>query len=161
LSWDFEGNLLHRFPGHTAIVDDVDIDPTGEMITSVSRDFTVNVYRLADAKLLQSLELGHRSPKAVCFLDPNTIVVTNYWGALLRIDLERGSITPRDIAENGISSIARCGEYLVAVSYDGVAYLVQPDDLSVKNCLRNMVQRLQPSRLIRPDGVFNAASTSS
>ena len=81
---------------------------------------------------------------------------------IMRHDVnDSGSITPRDIAENGISSIARCGEYLVAVSYDGVAYLVQPDDLSVKNCLRGMVQRLQPSGLIRPAGVLDTVSTSS
>jgi WD40 repeat protein len=154
LSWSFDGELLRRFPGHMAIVDDVDIEPTGQMIVSVSRDFTAKVYRLADGQLLHSISLGHRSPKGVCFLDPQTVIVTNYWGSLLRIDLETGDVLTRSIAENGISAVARCGDYLVAVSYDGCAYLVRPADLHVGNSLRLMHQRLQPSELIRPSSTL-------
>jgi WD40 repeat protein len=150
LSWSFDGKLQQRFPGHMAIVDDVDIDPTGERIASVSRDFTLKIYRIDDGKLLDSLSLGHRSPKGVCFFDPQTVIVTNYWGALFRFDLSTGDVVVRQIAENGISSAARSGDQLVAVSYDGVAYRVRSDDLQVVNCLRSMTQRLQPSRLIRP-----------
>jgi len=133
-----------------AIVDDVDIEPNGELIVSVSRDFTAKVYQLADAKLLHSVSLGRRSPKGVCFFDPHTVIVTNYWGALLRIDLESGDVLSRTIAENGISAVARCGAHLIAVSYDGVAYLVRPSDLQVQNSLRGMRQRLEPSALIQP-----------
>ncbi len=150
LSWDFGGNLLERFPGHMAIVDDVDIDPSGNSIVSVSRDFTAKVYRLEDGKLLHSFPLGRRSPKGVCFLDPDTVIVTNYWGSLLRIDLPSETVLTRPIAHNGISAIARSGDHLVAISYDGVAYLVSPTDLQVKNTLRSMQQRLEPSHLIRP-----------
>jgi WD40 repeat protein len=157
LAWDFEGNLLQRFPGHMAIVDDVDIDPGGDFITSVSRDFTMKVYRIDDGKLLHSFSLGHRSPKGVCFLDPQTVIVTNYWGALLRVDLASGEVLTRQIAENGISAIARSGDQLVAVSYDGVAYRVRPDDLSVVNTLRSMTQRLHPSKLICPPETLDAA----
>jgi WD40 repeat protein len=159
LAWDFEGKLLQRFPGHMAIVDDVDIDPEGNLITSVSRDFTMKVYRIDDGKLLHSFSLGHRSPKGVCFLDPKTVIVTNYWGALLRIDLESGNVLTRQIAENGISAVTRSGAELVAVSYDGVAYRVRPDDLEVVNTLRSMTQRLHPSRLIRPAQPLAAATT--
>lgn len=155
LSWSFSGDLLQRFPGHMAIVDDVDIDPSGKLITSVSRDFTMKVYDLTDGKLLSSHSLGHRSPKAVCFLDSQTVIVTNYWGALWRFDLTRDQVITRQIAHNGISSIAKSGEYLIAVSYDGVAYLVRPDDLSVVNTLCSMQQRLQPSALIRPESDVN------
>ena len=158
LSWSFSGDLLQRFPGHMAIVDDVDIDPSGRLITSVSRDFTMKVYDLDGGKLLDSYSLGHRSPKAVYFLDPQTVIVTNYWGALLRFDLQSGEVLTRQIAENGISSIAKSGDYLVAVSYDGVAYLVSPQDLSVKNRLRSMQQRLQPSALIRPAETLASAT---
>jgi WD40 repeat protein len=159
LSWSFDGQLLERFAGHMAIVDDVDIDPSGEMIVSVSRDFTAKVYRLDDGKLLHSFCLGHRSPKGVCFLDPQTVIVTNYWGSLLRIDLGSGDILSQPIAENGISAVARSGEYLAAVSYDGVAYLVRPSDLSVVNTLRSMHQRLHPSALIRPSAGLVTVST--
>ncbi len=150
LSWDFAGNLLQRYPGHMAIVDDVDIDPSGKLITSVSRDFTMKVYQLDNGKLLHSVSLGHRSPKGVCFLDPQTVIVTNYWGALLRVDLPTERVLTRQIAENGISAVSRSGDHLVAVSYDGVAYRVRPDDLSIVNTLRSMKQRLHPSRLICP-----------
>jgi WD40 repeat protein len=158
LSWSFDGELLRRFAGHMAIVDDVDIEPTGEMIVSVSRDFSAKVYRLADGLMLHSFSLGRRSPKGVCFLDPRTVIVTNYWGALLRIDLDTGNVLTRSIAENGISAVARSGDHLAAVSYDGVVYLVRPDDLQVVNSLRLMRQRLEPSARIRPSAALASAS---
>ncbi len=87
------------------------------------------------------------------------MIVTNYWGALLRFDLASGDALTRQIAENGISAVARSGDQLVAVSYDGVAYRVCPNDLSVVNSLRSMTQRLHPSNLIRPVLTSAAAST--
>ncbi len=148
ISWDFEGNLVQRMIGHMGIVDDVDLDPTGSMVTSVSRDFTMKVFDLSDGKMTHSFSLGRRSPKAVCFYDPQTVIVTNYWGALLRFDLETEEMQIEPIAKNGISSIARCGDCVIVSSYDGAAYLVDAQDLSVKNVLRGMTQRLQPSALI-------------
>jgi WD40 repeat protein len=149
LAWDFEGNLVHRMIGHMGIVDDLDIDPSGTMVTSVSRDFTMKVFSLDDGKMLHSVSLGRRSPKAVCFFDSQTVIVTNYWGQLLRVDLETEKTLWRSIGKNGISSISRCGDHVVASCYDGAAYLVRSDDLSVQNTLRGMTQqRLQPSALI-------------
>jgi WD40 repeat protein len=148
LSWDYGGHLLHRFPGHMAIVDDVDIDPTGRLIASVSRDFTLKVYCLKDGCLADSFSLGHRSPKAVCFWDPDTVIVSNYWGTLLRISLANRDVRSRPIAKNGISAIARAGGHVVVVSYDGAAYLVDPSTLRVVNTLRCMTQRLEASALI-------------
>src|SRR6185503_10099427 len=98
--------------GHTAIVDDVDIDPSGRFIASVGRDLTLKVYSLEDGRMRHSVSLGRRSPKGVCFWDPETVVVTNYWGALLRVDLATGRVQTRQIAENGFSAAARCGEHL-------------------------------------------------
>jgi WD40 repeat protein len=146
-AWDFDGNLVERFLGHMAIIDDVDIDPSGECIASVSRDFTLKVYGLSDGKLRHSIGIGRRSPKAVCFVDPKTVVVTNYWGSLLRVDLESETITQRQIAKNGISSIVPSGEDLIAVSYDGTAYRVSANDLEPVNQLSGMTQRLQASPL--------------
>ena len=145
LSWELGGRLRERFPGHMAIVDDVDIDPTGRLLASVGRDFTLKVHDLATGRLLHSISLGRRSPKAVLFWDPRTVIATNYWGALLRVDLERGTVLARQIAENGFSAAARCAGHVVAVSYDGAAYLVRPDDLAVVQVLRGLTQRLQPS----------------
>jgi WD40 repeat protein len=147
-SWDFDGKRLHSFLGHMAIVDDVDIDPTGTLIASVSRDFTLKVFCFDDGSMVGSYSLGHRSPKAVCFVDKDTVVVTNYWGSLLRFDLSSGGALVRHIAKNGISALSRCGEYLVASSYDGALYLVDPVTLEPVNTLRSMTQRLIPSALI-------------
>jgi WD40 repeat protein len=146
-AWDFDGNLVERFLGHMAIIDDVDIDPSGDLVASVSRDFTLKVYGLRDGKLHHSISLGRRSPKAVCFVDPRTVVVSNYWGSLLRVDLDQDTVVQRQIAQNGISSIARSGGDLIVVSYDGSAYRVRATDLEVMNRLRGMTQRLQPSAL--------------
>ena len=142
LSWSLTGELIERFPGHTAIVDDVDIDPTGEFIASTSRDFTVKVYSLNDGKLRHSVLLGHRSPKSLLFWSPTVVVIGDYWGALIKVDLDSGRIERWTIARNGISSLARSGAHLVAVSYDGAAYLVRPDELMVVQTLRAMTQRL-------------------
>jgi len=144
-SWTLDGELLNRFPGHMAIIDDVDIDPSGRKVASVSRDFTLKVFDFESGRLLKSLSLGRRSPKAMCFLDENTVIVSNYWGALLRIDLDSEDVVTSEIAANGISAVTKHGDSLLAASYDGAIYLVRPDDLSVDNVLRSMTQRLQPS----------------
>lgn len=147
LAWDFEGRLLRRYPGHMAIVDDVDIDPEGRCIASVSRDFTAKVYDFTDGRLLHSFALGHRSPKGICFWSPNAIIICNYWGAVIRIDLASGTMIERQIAQNGVSAINRCGKHVVVVSYDGSAYLLDPQTLEPAASLQTMTQRLQPSRL--------------
>lgn len=141
LSWDFSGRLLERFHGHTAIVDDVDIDPTGTCIASVSRDFTLKVYDLESGRMLHSIGLGHHSPKSVLFWDRDTVVVGNYWGYLLRVDLRDEKVVRRKIADNGISALSRSGDNLVAVSYDGTVTLVSPTDLAAVRSLRAMIQK--------------------
>jgi WD40 repeat protein len=147
-SWDFNGTIHERFLGHMAIVDDVDLDPTGKFLASTGRDFTVKVYRLEDAQLCHSVALGRRSPKSICFWDPETVLVGNYWGEMLRIHLPTGGVTRRQVAQNGISSVARMGECVVAVSYDGGAYLIAPADLSVRQTLRAMTQRCAEDSLV-------------
>ena len=142
-TWDFEGNIYKEYKGHTAIVDDVDIDPTGKYIASSGRDFTLKVHGLDDAVLLHSIHLGRRSPKALIFLTEHIVVVTNYWGELIKVDLRDESVTRATIAKNGISAIARHGENLIAASYDGAIYLVNPNDLSVINSLRSMIQQVE------------------
>jgi WD40 repeat protein len=145
LSWTLDGEILNHFPGHTAIVDDVDISPTGDRIASASRDFTLNVYDLADARLIHSIELGRRSPKSLCFWDADTVIVGDYWGALVKADLRTGHVTRQTIAANGISSLSRSGDGLVASSYDGGVYLVSVPDLAVRNVYRAMTQRVSPA----------------
>jgi toxoflavin biosynthesis protein ToxC len=145
VSWDLQGQLLCRYLGHMAIIDDVDIDPTGEFLASTGRDFSLKVYALDDGRLLHTVSLGRRSPKALCFYDRDTVIVTNYWGELLRVSLADGQVRRRTIARNGISSIVRRGPHVIATSYDGAVYLVRAHDLSVVRCLRAMTQRVDES----------------
>jgi WD40 repeat protein len=148
VSWDFGGTVKERFLGHMAIVDDLDIDPTGMYLASTGRDFTLKVYSLRDGRLCHSVSLGRRSPKSICFWDPHTVIVGNYWGELIRVDLPTETVTRRQIGRNGLSAVARHGEHVVTVSYDGAAYLVTPADLSVCQTLRAMTQRCDGSPLV-------------
>ena len=144
-AWDFNGKLLREYPGHLAIIDDVDIDPSGERIASVGRDFSLKIHGLDDGRLYHNISLGRRSPKAVAFLNPDIVIVTNYWGELLRVNLSNGHVTRRPIAQNGISAIASRDDELVVSSYDGAVYLVNEHDLTTVNTLRGMTQRLAGS----------------
>jgi WD40 repeat protein len=143
IAWDLDGTAHRRLAGHTAIVDDVDFSPSGDLIASAGRDFVLKVHRLHDGALLHAVRIGRRSPKSVCFVDEDTVVIGDYWGALIRVDLRTSRISRAQIARNGISSIARTGEHLVATSYDGGIYLVEPFSLAVVNTIRAMTQRLR------------------
>ena len=136
------GSIIHRFSGHTAIVDDVDFNPAGTSLASVSRDFTVNIYQHDGGVLQHSILLGRESPKCVLFWDEHTVIVGNYWGDLWRVSLPDEKVTAFRIAINGISSLARCGHHIVAVSYDGSVCLVDPVAMSVVNRIRTMQQKL-------------------
>jgi WD40 repeat protein len=142
VSWDLDGTLLERFLGHMAIIDDVDIDPGGTRIASVGRDFVLKVHELDGGRLIHTVSLGRRSPKGVCFFADDTVLVTNYWGELIRITLPDEQVLRRQIATNGISSAARSGDHAVVTSYDGSVYLVRPTDLEIANELAAMRQRV-------------------
>jgi WD40 repeat protein len=146
ITWDFNGQQIKRLQGHTAIVDDIDFDPSGKFVASVSRDFTVNVYDVDSGCMLHSILLGRQSPKCVLFWSQDTVIVGNYWGHLLRVRLSNQKVSSHKIAINGISALARCGKYLIAVSYDGGAYLVNPEDMTVIRFLRTMHQKLPEFR---------------
>ena len=143
MTWTLDGRPIQGFPGHTTIVDDVDFSPDGTRIASTSRDFTVNVYDVKDGRLLHSLEIGRRSPKSLCFWDSETVLIGDYWGALLKLDLRAGTVARSTIAENGISSLSRRGNELVASSYDGGVYVITIQDLSVRSVYREMYQRIK------------------
>ena len=143
VSWTFEGEVVERYLGHVAIADDIDIDPTGELVATVSRDFTLKVYAVRTGRLVAARSLGQRSPKSICFWDRDTVLVGNYWGHLFRFDLAGDTVASAEIASNGLSSLTRSGRHVVASSYDGGVYLIDPSDLSVVNTLRAMRQKLE------------------
>jgi WD40 repeat protein len=144
IAWDLDGAAHRYLAGHTAIVDDVDFSPSGDLIASAGRDFILKVHKLYDGALVHAIRIGRRSPKSICFVDEVTVVIGDYWGALIRVDLRTSQISRAQIAQNGISSIVRGGEYLVATSYDGGIYLVEPFSFKVVNTIRAMTQRLRP-----------------
>ncbi len=144
LAWDLDGSLLQRFAGHTAIINDVDLDPSGEHLASVSRDFTLKIYEVATGKLLQTIGLGKRSLKSVCFWSADRVVVGDYWGHAISVDLGSRRIEARSIARNGISAVKRSGEFVAAVSYEGCALLLDPVSLAEMNRVTAMSQRLDP-----------------
>jgi len=142
--WNLDGTSHRHLAGHTAIVDDVDFSPSGDLIASAGRDFVLKVHRLHDGALVHAIRIGRRSPKSICFVDEETVVIGDYWGALIRVDLKTSHISRAQIAQNGLSSICRSGEYLVVTSYDGGICLVEPRLLRVVNTIRAMTQRLRP-----------------
>lgn len=141
VSWTFAGELVNAYLGHTAIINDVDLDSGGERLASVSRDFTLKVFDVDSGRLLHSIAIGRKSLKSVCFWDEVTVVVGDYWGGLMVVDLNRETVQRRVVAENGISSVTRSGEHVLASSYDGTIRLVDLD-LSVIQTLRAMRQRM-------------------
>lgn len=143
LSWNFSGEVVQRYLGHTAIINDVDISPSGKYVVSVSRDFSVKVFEFDTGKLLYSYNLGRKSLKSVSFINDNTVVVGDYWGNIIKVELLEGKVTRKQLATNGISSIARKDEYVVAVSYNGSINIIDPTDLSIYKHISVMTQRLQ------------------
>ena len=139
LSWTFEGELLRSYLGHTAIINDVDLDPSGQRLASVSRDFTLKIFEVATGRLEHSIPIGRKSLKSVCFWNDTTVVIGDYWGGLIQVDLDGETARRKVVATNGISSVARSGEHVVAASYDGTIYLVRPD-LTVVRTLRHAAE---------------------
>jgi WD40 repeat protein len=146
VTWKLSGEIVHRLPGHTAIVNDLDLDPTGRRLASVSRDFTLKIYDIATGRLEHSFPLGRRSLKSVCFVSDQVVVVGDYWGSLIRVALDAGVVTSAVIARNGISSLTRCSDFVVAASYDGTLYAVRPTTLDVVMQLGAMRQRLDDEK---------------
>lgn len=144
VAWDYAGQIINTYAGHTAIVDDVDIDPNGQLIASTGRDFTLKIHGLDNAVLYHSIALGRRSPKALCFISSTVVIVTNYWGELIRVSLDDESIIRTSLSDNGISSMVLLDGQLAAAAYDGAVYLVDPNDLSVIQTLRSMTQKVAP-----------------
>jgi WD40 repeat protein len=142
LTWGLDGEIRQRLHGHTAIVDDVDFDPLGEFLASVSRDFTMNVFHVDSGRLVHAILLGRESPKCVLFLDPQTVLVGNYWGDVWRVDLERERVEAHRIAINGISSLARAPDGILAVSYDGSLSLLDSETMELKTRLRCLEQKV-------------------
>lgn len=149
LVWNLQGDLLAELPGHTAIINDMDISPCGRRLASVSRDFCLNIYDLDSYRMVRRVPLGRRSLKSVRFLSDTTVAVGDYWGGVMLVDSGSGRVTGRrQVAENGISALARvhgpAGLRLAAASYDGSIRLLDGQSLDTRIRLQAMRQRLCP-----------------
>jgi len=141
-SWSLTGEPLQRYRGHVAIINDLDLSPSGDHLASVSRDFSVKVFEVLTGKLVQSIPIGRKSLKSVCFWSESVVLIGDYWGGLIKVTLADGTFVRRVIARNGISALARSGSFVVASSYDGAIRLIRPEDLHVVQTHRAMHQRL-------------------
>ena len=141
-AWDFDGRIVQRYLGHLAIINDVDIAPSGRYIASVSRDFTLKIYEIDTGRLIESFALGRRSLKSVCFATDETVLVGDYWGTLIRVNLQSGEVQREHIAGNGLSSLARCGSLVLATSYEGSVSAVRPSTPGVAHRIEAMKQRM-------------------
>jgi len=142
LAWNLNGSLAERFAGHTAIINDVDLDPSGRYLASVSRDFTLKIYEVDSGRLQQTFGIGKRSLKSVCFWSTDRVVVGDYWGRAISVDLVSRKVDARWVARNGISAVKRRGEFVAAVSYEGCALLLDPVTLAEISRVSAMSQRL-------------------
>jgi toxoflavin biosynthesis protein ToxC len=137
-SWTLDGEVLEHYVGHTALINDM--DALGSRLASVGRDFTLKIWDFDAGKLLSSVNLGRRSLKSVCYAAPDVVVVGDYWGNLIAVTPATGASTTAKVADNGISSLCRHGEHVLACSYDGTVSLVEPRTLEVVQRLRAMRQ---------------------
>ncbi|MDQ0177486.1 WD40 repeat domain-containing protein [Bacillus chungangensis] len=141
ISWDYSGNKYISYAGHNAIINDIDFDPTGEMIASVSRDFSLKIFQFRTGELLHTIELGAKSLKSVLFLDQNTVIVGDYWGNIIKVNIAKKTASTQKIATNGISSLARTENDIFAASYDGSVYQLDRENLHVLKKRTAMIQR--------------------
>lgn len=143
LAWTLEGEVLVRFIGHTALINDADLSPDGARLVSVGRDFSVKSWSVETGHLLACVPLGKRSLKSVCHATDTLAVVGDYWGSVHAVELDTGRVTSRVLARNGISSLSRCGPHVAACSYDGSVVLLDPRTLETHTRLSALEQRVQ------------------
>ncbi|GGJ25257.1 WD40 repeat domain-containing protein [Paenibacillus hunanensis] len=143
-SWTYDGQVIRSYLGHNAIINDLDISPTGDFIASVSRDFTLKIYDLESGDLLHSIYLGRKSLKSVCFFSDSIVVVGDYWGNVILVDLKNNNISKQMIAKNGISSINSLNDNEVLLtSYDGSIYTLNVLQFKLSKTYTEMTQRVQ------------------
>ncbi|MBJ6362184.1 WD40 repeat domain-containing protein [Paenibacillus sp. GCM10012307] len=143
ISWDFDGNKKNSYLGHTAIINDLDISESGSRIATVSRDFTLRVYDFDTAQPIHTVSLGRKSLKSVSFYSDSIIVAGDYWGNLIVVSLETGDLNTINVAQNGISSVAKIGSHIAASSYDGAIYIFDPVSHSIIDTYREMIQKVK------------------
>jgi WD40 repeat protein len=157
-SWSLDdGKTIMRFPGHTAIINDIDVDRRGHLVVTVGRDFVANVYVLDEGRLIRTVPLERRSPKAVLLLDERTVLVGDYWGYLVFAPLDGRRSRCVRVASNGISALARRPDGdVLACSYDGSLLLIDCAACEVIGALHAMKQHVE-----RPAVVSGVESMSA
>ncbi|MEO1337029.1 MAG: hypothetical protein AAFV29_15400, partial [Myxococcota bacterium] len=141
-AWSFDGETIRTFPGHMAIVNDIDLDAGGQRLATVGRDFCLRIFDVASGEILWTERLGFRSLKSVCFATIDTVVVGDYWGSVFVVNLSASVVHRYKIATNGISSLALgANGHVVAASYDGSVSIIDPQTGGVLQRVEAMQQR--------------------
>jgi WD40 repeat protein len=136
------GKQLSVAQPHEDIINDVAISPSGELCATVSRDFRICLMRLAPGlEVIGNHPLPPMSPKTVRFASEDLVIIGDYWGGITSLSLATGRIIRRDLASNGISSLALTPSWMAASSYDGAVYLIDPNSLAMVGQERLMYQR--------------------
>ena len=73
-AWSLGGEIVRTFPGHLAIVNDLDLDPEGQRLATVGRDFCLRIFDVESGEVLWCERLGFRSLKSVCFASMDRVV---------------------------------------------------------------------------------------
>ena len=81
-----------------------------------------------------------RSLKCVLFFNKGTIFVGDYWGHVIRVDIRDNRIERKRIASNGISALCASKDSLVACSYSGSVYCLDPATLEKVDEMQAMTQ---------------------
>lgn len=152
--WNEGGEIVQKLYGHTEIINDISISPSGNLLATASRDFCINIYDLNSYQLVGTYKLGNKSLKSICFINEFNIIVGDYWGNIIKVEVETGYSTKKRISSNGISSLARKNDtQFIASSYSGSLYHMtcSEDGFSLINQLKFMEQRVDsPHRFLVP-----------
>ncbi|NNU97769.1 WD40 repeat domain-containing protein [Anoxybacillus sp. EFIL] len=111
--------------GQALLINDIDIDNSEKLVATVGRDRGVRVYSIESGCLIAQHFKHSYSIKSVSFDENGVLYAGDYWGNLSIWDFqkEKEPIMIK-LANNGISSLRRFKETIIASSWDGKIYTI-------------------------------------
>jgi toxoflavin biosynthesis protein ToxC len=111
--------------GQALLINDIDIDNSEKLVATVGRDRGVRVYSIESGCLIAQHFKHSYSIKSVSFDENGVLYAGDYWGNLSIWDFqkEKEPIMIK-LANNGISSLRRFKEKIIASSWDGKIYTI-------------------------------------
>ncbi|WP_416986612.1 WD40 repeat domain-containing protein [Streptomyces sp. T028] len=116
--FDFSGELVQHFEGHTADVISVEWLPQSGEVVSSSDDGTIKRWSLKSGKLVENIDLEGVETDTIAITSSGVVFAGNDDGAIIRIEGENREFTPAH--EAGIKRLVynAATESLVSLSYD-------------------------------------------